>query len=91
MTRRKSLISGTYTFAEAAERLGIGLAQAYRLDNGGRFPVPVITLGAVRKVRVAELETFLQGTAPIPAPGCPMAEEEVAEAAETLLAAEVAS
>lgn len=73
------ILSGLYTFAESAERLGIGLAQAYRLDNEGKYPVPVIYLGAVRKVRIAELEAFLQGSAPQPAPGCPMSEEEIAE------------
>lgn len=88
MSRR--LISGLYTFAEASQRLGIGLAQAYRLDNDGKFPVPVLFVGAVRKVRVAELEHYLKGSAPIPAPGCPMAEEEVTAEAEALLA-EVAS
>lgn len=83
---RRRLIPGFYTFAEAAQRLGIGLAQAYRLDNEGKFPVPVVYLGAVRKVRVAEMEHYLQGTAPAPAPGCPMAEDEIAEAAEAVLA-----
>lgn len=57
-------VSGTYSFAQAAARLGIGLAQAYRLDQQGRFPVPVIYLGRVKKVRVAELEAWLQGNAP---------------------------
>lgn len=53
------LESGFYTFAEAAQRLGISSAQAYRLDNEGRFPVPVVLLGAVRRVRKADLEAFI--------------------------------
>lgn len=84
---RTKLIPGLYTFKEAADRLGVGLAQAYRIYNDGKFPVPVVVIGAVRKVRVAELEAFLQGTASTPAPGCPMAEEEVAEAAAAIVEA----
>lgn len=78
---RQTLTSGLYTFKEAAERLGIGLAQAYRLDNEGKFPVPTVIVGAVRKVRVAELEHWLQGTAPTPAPGCPTIDDEAADLA----------
>lgn len=56
--------SGVYTFAQAARRLGLELATAYRLDNAGQFPVDVVHFGALRKVRVAELERFLEGPAP---------------------------
>jgi predicted DNA-binding transcriptional regulator AlpA len=78
-SKRPKIVPGLYTFVDAAKRLGIGLAQAYRLDNDGRFPVPVVYIGAVRRVRVAELEHYLQGSAPSPAPGCPMSDEEIAE------------
>lgn len=75
MTRPTTVIPGLYNMPDAAARLGISAAQAYELDNTGRFPVPVIFVGAVRKVRVAELEAFLQGSAPEPAPGCPTLDE----------------
>lgn len=83
--RRAPLTPGLYTFAEACERVGVGLAQGYRLDNEGKFPVDVILVGAVRKVRVAELEAWLQGSAPQPAPGCPMIETDVVEEAAAVL------
>lgn len=64
-----SLTPGLYNMPEAAVRLGISPAKAYELHNAGSFPVEVILVGAVRKVRVAELEDYLQGSAPMPAPG----------------------
>lgn len=87
MSGRQKETSGLYTFAQAADRLGIGLSQAYRLDNDGKFPVPVVTFGAVRKVRIAELEDFLRGEAPALAPGCHSAEDATSEALRRIAAA----
>lgn len=57
--------AGTFSFAEAAKLLGVSLGQAYRLEHAGMFPVPIIRLGTVRKVRVAELEDYLRGSVPV--------------------------
>lgn len=81
---KKAVPSGLYNVPEAAARLGITAAQAYTLDNAGNFPVPVLVVGATRKVRVAELEEFLQGSASTPSPGCPVAEDVVADTIKRL-------
>lgn len=68
------LLSATYSIPEAAARLGIGASTAYHLIAIGSFPVPVISLGPKnRRIRVAELEAYLKGSAPFFAPGCPEA------------------
>jgi excisionase family DNA binding protein len=56
------LDSGLYTLVEAAQRLGVGDAFAYQLAQAGEFPVPIVRLGRVKRVRVAELEAWLQGS-----------------------------
>jgi hypothetical protein len=76
MSRPVTIKPGLYNMPDAAARLGISPGQAYELDNAGRFPVEVIYVGAVRKVRIAELEAFLQGSAPMPAPGCPTVDDD---------------
>lgn len=47
---------------EAAKRLGIHPGTGYRLAREGKFPVPVLTVGSIYRVRRAELEAFISGT-----------------------------
>jgi excisionase family DNA binding protein len=60
---RPTLCRGTYTIREAAARLGISERLAYLLVARNEFPVPTLRLGRVLRVRVAELEEFVRGSA----------------------------
>lgn len=45
--------------AEAAQRLGIHRDTAYRWAKAGTFPVPVVRMGSVLRVRRQQLDEFL--------------------------------
>ena len=57
--------------SEAAERLGIAHKTARNWLYQGRFPVPTITLGRRRLVRVQDLEAFVASLKPALEPGVP--------------------
>lgn len=44
---------------EAAERLGIARTTAYVLIYEGRFPVPVYRIGTAIRIKIADLDAFL--------------------------------
>ena len=46
---------------EASKRLGIHPGTGYRLAREGKFPIPVLTVGSIYRVRRAELEAFISG------------------------------
>lgn len=46
---------------EAAERLGMSKAAAYRAIHEGTFPVEVVTVGGRRRVRASDVDAFLAG------------------------------
>ncbi len=67
----------TYSIREAAELLGIGESTAYEAIRRGEFPVPVLKIGARRKVSRKRLHEFLdlieQQVPPAePGPAAPM-------------------
>ena len=47
--------------ADAARRLGMHPGTAYRLRREGKFPVPVLLVGSVFRVRRSELDAFILG------------------------------
>ncbi len=49
----------TLSLREAAEILGIGRRTAYSLASEGRCPVPLLTVGGVKKVSKAQLDHYL--------------------------------
>lgn len=49
----------TLSLSEAAKVLGIGIRTAYTLAREDRFPVPLLTVGGVRKVSKAQLDHYL--------------------------------
>lgn len=49
------------TLTEAAQILGIGRRTAYRLEQTGDFPVPVLTIGGRKKVSRRQLAAFIDG------------------------------
>ena len=51
----------------AAGLLGIGRTTAYHLARTGRFPVPVLRIGASYKVPTAPLRALLTNPSPTPA------------------------
>jgi excisionase family DNA binding protein len=51
--------TATVSLTEAAARLGISRAYAYRLAREGRFPVSVLEIGRKKRVSRAQLERFL--------------------------------
>jgi len=53
---------GTYTFPQAARRLGIGVATIYDLNRRGEVPVEVLKIGGALRVRKADVEAYLAGT-----------------------------
>jgi hypothetical protein len=59
--RGQQLEKGTYSIAEAAQRLGMATAPAYSLKDSGGFPVRVLKIGGRYKVLVADLERSLDG------------------------------
>ncbi len=52
---------GFYTLQQAASRLGIGKTTAYQMHRAGTFPCPVVQLGKLFKVRITDLERFVNG------------------------------
>lgn len=48
---------------DAARRLGIHPGTGYRLAREGKFPIPVLTVGSVYRVRRSELDAFITGDA----------------------------
>lgn len=46
---------------DAAKRLGISKATAYRLRRISQFPIPVIQVGFLYRVRAADLDEFITG------------------------------
>lgn len=55
---------GTWSIAEACRLLGIGTSTGYALAARGDFPVPVVMVGPVRKVRKVDLARYLAAEAP---------------------------
>ena len=53
----------TVDLPDAAARLGISRATAYRLAAAGRFPTPVIQAGRRKVVPSAALDALLSGAA----------------------------
>lgn len=49
----------TVSLAEAGRLLGIGRSRAYQLTRDGQFPVPVKTIAGSLRVRLADIERFL--------------------------------
>jgi len=68
--------------SEAAERLGIAHKTARNWLYQGRFPVPTITLGRRRLVRVQDLEAFVASLTPELEPGVPVVDTPAPAAAE---------
>lgn len=61
--RVTELTRGVYTVAEAAARLGVREETAHRWIREGTFPVPLLKVGARRRVSIAVLERYLEGEA----------------------------
>lgn len=53
----------TYKITEVAELLSISRTYAYRLAKDGELPVPVVYVGDLPRVRKAELDLWLLGSA----------------------------
>ena len=61
--RKLSSASRLISIEEAALRLNISKATAYRAIKTGNFPLPVIQLGGRVKVSLAALERLVSGEA----------------------------
>lgn len=60
-TRASGVRKGLISVPEAAAWLGMHRSTAHKLIESGDFPVPVVRMGSIRRVRVADLERFLNG------------------------------
>ena len=51
-------------FKQACTELGMSIDSGYAHVRAGTFPVPVVTVGSILKVRRADLDRFLAGDTP---------------------------
>lgn len=49
----------TISLVEAAKLLGMGKNKAYDLTNDGMFPVPVLIIAGKRRVRLSDIEAYM--------------------------------